>query len=255
MGAQLAPIWLHDDTEEDLVGADWHQEAIVRSVDGLQDHAEIEGLPWHVGNQLPLAARKPDGTRWRPAPDVMVHPAAGPEPREEMAVSVDGLPALVIEVVSKSTWRYDRDLVRGKAWGYLALGIPELLLFDPSGEFLDPPCQGWRLENGTPRPWRPDGEGRFHSALGVAFQAEGMRLRVLDGRMRPIPFRHERASAMANHERELERQRQVQQYELERQRQAQQQELERQRRIIAEREARISRLEAELAALQDNDEG
>jgi hypothetical protein len=232
MGAQLAPIWLHDDTEEDLVGADWHQEAIVGSVDGLRDHAETEGLPWHVGNQLPLAARKPDGTRWRPSPDVMVHLTAGPAPREEMSLRADGLPALVIEVVSKSTWRYDQDLVHGKAWGYLALGIPELLLFDPSGEFLDPPCQGWRLEEGTPQPWRPDAEGRFHSALGVTFQVEGMRLRVLDNRMRPIPFRHEKTSAMANHRRELERQRQ----------------------IITERDARIQRLEAELAALQGNND-
>ncbi|HVC79456.1 MAG TPA: Uma2 family endonuclease [Chloroflexota bacterium] len=243
MSAQTAPIWLHDDTEEDLLGADWHQEAIVRSVDGLLDHAEVEELPWHVGNQLTLVAWRPDGASWRPSPDVMVHPAAGPAPREEMNARTEGLPALVIEVVSKTTWRYDRDLVRGKAWGYFALGIPELLLFDPSGEYLDPPCQGWRLEEGMPQPWLPDGEGRFHSALGVAFQAEGMRLRVLDRQLRPIPFRQERTAAMANHQRELEHQRQIQQ-----------QELERQRRIIAEREARIQRLEAELAALQGNND-
>jgi len=254
MSAQAAPIRLHDDTEEDLLGADWHQEGIVRSVDGLLDHAETEGLPWHVGNQLTLVAWRPDGAPWRPCPDVMVHPTAGPEPREEMNARTDGLPALVIEVVSKTTWRYDRDLVRGKAWGYFALGIPELLLFDPSGAFLDPPCQGWRLVEGKPRPWLPDAEGRFHSALGVAFQAEGMRLRVLDRQMRPIPFRNERAAAMANHQRELERQRLAQQEELERQRLIQQEELERQRRVIAEREARIQRLEAELAALQGNND-
>ena len=90
--------------------------------------------------------------------------------------------------------------------------------------------------------WLPDAEGRFHSALGVAFQGEGTRLRVLDSQLRPIPFRQERTAAMANHQRELEHQRQ-----------SQQDELEQQRQIIAEREARIQRLEAELAALQGND--
>ncbi len=196
MGAQVAPIWLHDDTEEDLVGADWHQEAIGGAVDGARDHAETAGLAWHVGNQLTLVAWKPDGTPWRPCPDVMIHAEGGPEPRGEMDARVDGLPALVIEVVSKTTWRYDQDLVRGKAWGYLALGIPELLLFDPSGEYLDPPCRGWRLVDGRPQSWRPDEQGRFQSALGIAFQAEGMRLRVLDDQLRPIPFRHEKTAAL-----------------------------------------------------------
>jgi Uma2 family endonuclease len=164
---------LHDDSEEDLVGADWHQDAIGRIVDALRDHAEIAGLPWHVGNQLALAAWKPDRTSWRPSPDVMVHISGGPELREEMSARLDGLPALVIEVVSKSTWRYDQDVAQGKSWGYLTLGIPEFLLFDPSGEFLDTPCRGWRLTTGKPQAWRPDVEGRYQSALGTAFAPEG----------------------------------------------------------------------------------
>lgn len=244
MGAQLAPIWLHDDSEEDLVGADWHQEAIGGAVDGARDHAQTAGLAWHVGNQLTLVAWKPDGSPWRPSPDVMIHLTGGPDPREEMDARRDGLPTLVIEVVSKTTWRYDRDLRRGKAWGFLSLGIPELLLFDPSGEYLEAPCLGRRLVEGRPQVWQPDAEGRFRSALGIAFQAEGMRLRVLDDQLRPIPFRHEKTAVLAS-----------QQCELERQRQAQQRELEQQRQIIAEREARIQRLEAELAARQGTEEG
>jgi hypothetical protein len=81
METQVAPIWLHDDTEEDLVGADWHQEAIGGIVDALRDQAEISGLPWHVGDQLALVACNPDGTAWRPSPDVMAHPGGGPAPR------------------------------------------------------------------------------------------------------------------------------------------------------------------------------
>ncbi|HVA92687.1 MAG TPA: Uma2 family endonuclease [Chloroflexota bacterium] len=247
MGAQLAPIWLHDDTEEDLVGADWHQEAIVRSVDSLQDHAETEGLPWHVGNQLTLVAWKPDGAIWRPSPDVMIHLTGGPQPREQMDARVDGLPALVIEVVSKTTWRYDQDVTRGKAWGYLALGIPELLLFDPSEEYLDPPCRGWRLEEGQPRAWQPDEQGRFQSALGIAFQPEGLRLRVLDAQLRPISFRHEKTSTLAEQRLLIEQQQRLLAAQAEQQRllaaQAEQQ-------LAVMYEARIARLEAELANLR-----
>ncbi|MGH2409974.1 MAG: hypothetical protein ACRDGS_06330, partial [Chloroflexota bacterium] len=132
----------------------------------------------------------------------------------------------------------------GKAWGYFALGIPELLLFDPRGEFLDLPCQGWRLVDGTPHSWQPDAKGRFHSALGVAFQAEGMRLRVLDSQSRPILFRHEKTAALANHRRDLKRLGQMQERKVERQPHIHQAELERQHRILAEREARIQHLEA-----------
>ncbi|HVA92161.1 MAG TPA: Uma2 family endonuclease [Chloroflexota bacterium] len=221
MGAQAAPIWLHDDTEEDLVGADWHQEAIGGVVDAVRDHVELSGLPWHVGNQLTLAAWKPDGAPWRPGPDVMIHLAGGPQPREQMDARADGLPALVIEVVSKTTWRYDQDVARGKAWGYLALGIPELLLFDPSAEYLDPPCRGWLLEGGRPRTWQPDEQRRFQSALGIAFQAEGLRLRVLDSHLRPLPFRHEKTSTLAA-----------------------------QRLALADRDAVIARLQEEMAALR-----
>jgi Uma2 family endonuclease len=224
METQVAPIWLHDDTEEDLVGADWHQEAIGGIVDALRDQAEISGLPWHVGDQLARVACNPDGTAWRPSPDVMVHPAGGPEPRTEMTVEIDGIPALVIEVASKSTWRYDQDTVRGKAWGYLTLGVPELLLFDPTGEFLGAPCRGWRAVEGTPEPWRPDDQGRYHSVLGIAFQAEGQRLRVLDGALQPIPFRNEKTALVRKSRRELELSRQT-----------------------------IARLEAELAALRRQD--
>jgi len=233
MSAQLAPIWLHDDTEEDLLGADWHQEAIGGTVDATRDHAETAGLPWHVGNQLTLVAWRPDGAAWRPSPDVMIHLAGGPQPREQMDARLDGLPALVIEVVSKTTWRYDQDAVKGKAWGYLALGIPELLLFDPTEEFLNPPCRGWRLVEGAPQVWLPDEQGRFSSALGIAFQVEGPRLRVLDAQSRPIPFRHEKTAALSE-------QRLV---------------IEQQQRLAVLHEARIARLEAELASLRGGEPG
>src|SRR5207245_1289741 len=100
MSAQRSPAyrWLADDTEESVLGADWHQKAIGSLCNGLREVARAQGRPWHVGNQMTLVAWHPDGTVWRPKPDVMVHPEAGPRDREEMHARTDGLPALIIEV-------------------------------------------------------------------------------------------------------------------------------------------------------------
>src|SRR5579885_3495620 len=140
----MAHFSLPDDTEEDLVGAAWHQNAIVRLYDSLVDLADQYSYRWHVGNQLTLVARMPDGTFWRPSPDIMVHPDAGSEPRKEMVVATDGLPALVVEVASESTWRYDVNDCDGKAAGYLTIGVREYLVFDPMGDYLPDQCKGWR---------------------------------------------------------------------------------------------------------------
>src|SRR5205814_2013369 len=99
--------WVRDDAEEDLVGADWHQDSIVSLANGLRRVARRAQWPWHVGSQLPLVAWHPDGTPWTPSPDVMVHPHAGPQDREHMVARTEGVPALVIEVASKSTWHID----------------------------------------------------------------------------------------------------------------------------------------------------
>src|SRR6185437_5449647 len=195
---------LHDDTEEDLVGADWHQDGIFTTVDSLRDVATEAGLPWHVGNQLTLVASRPDGTPWRPSPDVMVHRFAGPEKREEMTVAGDGIPALIIQVASRTTWRYDIDIRQGKAWGYGHLGVANYLVFDPGIDFLGVPCLGWQHDGTRFRGWRAAIDGRFHvSALGIALQPENGLLRVFDASGRPVPFAHEKTSLLSAQSRHI----------------------------------------------------
>lgn len=185
---QVERFWLHDDSEEDLLGTDWQQRAIVQTYDALHGVAMRQHLPWHIGNQLPLAAWTPEQTSWRPSPDIMVHPTAGAAPRMEMSARSDDPPTLVIEVLSATTWRYDVDDVGGKAAGYMALGVLEYLTFDPMGEFLETPCRGWRLENGTVRSWEPEADGSYWSrALSIGLRPEGAFLRVIDGQGRAVP--------------------------------------------------------------------
>ncbi len=216
---------LHDDTEEDLVGADWHQEASRVIVYSLRDLADDQGLPWHVGDQLTLIGAKPDGTAWRPSPDVMVHPHGGAEARKEMVVATDGPPALVVEVASPSTWERDVDAQEGKAFGYAHLGVPDYLVFDPHADLLGEPCRGWQRRGGITREWRPEADGRYHtSTLGIALQPQGPLLRVFDPQERPVPFYFENT-----------------------------QRLRTQVRRIQTLEQRVAELEAELARLHGQD--
>jgi hypothetical protein len=105
MSVQRSPTyrWLPDDTEESILGAEWHQDAISSLCNGLRDVARQGGQPWHVGHQLTLVAWHPDGSPWQPIPDIMVQLQAGATPREEMNARTDGLPALIVEVASSST--------------------------------------------------------------------------------------------------------------------------------------------------------
>ena len=201
MSAQrsFAYRWLPDDTEESVVGADWHQEAITNLWSGLRDVARGQGWPWHVGNQLTLVAWHPDGTRWRPIPDIMVHPQAGPARRGEMDAHGEGLPALIIEVASPSTYLSDvtvalptRERPDAKGYEYLALPLPEYLVFDPTGDLLPGQVRAWQVVKGQGQTWEPDAEGRYHSqTLNVSFRPDGFFLRVFDPAGAPVPLDHE----------------------------------------------------------------
>ena len=58
-------------------------------------------------------------------------------------------PDFVLEVTSASTRREDEGRKREV---YAALGVEEYFLYDPRGEYLTPPLQGYRLRDGEYRP-------------------------------------------------------------------------------------------------------
>ncbi|MGH2410667.1 MAG: Uma2 family endonuclease [Chloroflexota bacterium] len=230
---------LHDDTEEDLVGADWHQDSIRSSVLGLKDLATLDELPWHVGDQLTLVCTKPDRSPWRPMPDVMLHARAGAAERAEMSVRADGVPELIIEVASPTTRAYDVDTHTGKAWGYLHLGVVNYLVFDPDGSLLGEQCRGWQLRAGKVQSWFPAADGRYHTiGLGISFRPDGNRLRIFDREGQPVPFSHEKTQRLRTQEDMLRRQEQA---------------LRHQEWEAREQTRRIAELEAELARLRGQD--
>ena len=85
-------------------------------------------------------------------------------------------PDFVLEVTSASTRREDE---RRKREVYAALGVEEYFLYDPRGEYLTPPLQGYRLHGGEYRALPamtvlPDG--------GVAVRSRVLELELRDRR-------------------------------------------------------------------------
>lgn len=181
LGPQFAA--LADDTEESILGSSLHQGAITVLHDSLDACGRGRGLPWFVGNQIRMLIPRVGGRIASLSPDLLIHPTLSSGSRDSIIVAADGPPALVIEIASPSTAR-PRDLAegtpRGKPLAYAALGIAEYLVFDPVGDFV--PDHLWARKLG-PRgyePWQPEADGRWHSALGIAFVPDDAFLRVHD---------------------------------------------------------------------------
>ncbi|HVG07608.1 MAG TPA: Uma2 family endonuclease [Thermoanaerobaculia bacterium] len=116
------------------------------------------------------------------APDVFLVRGAGKRkenPRRTYKVwEEDGrVPSLVTELTSEST----RDEDIGKKKLYERLGVEELFLFDPLGDYLRPRLQGCRLDGGRYQqlPFKTDGSLESRTT-GLVLQPEGQQLRLFD---------------------------------------------------------------------------
>ena len=110
-------------------------------IEGLERrYADTEDV-W-VGGNLFLYYEK--GNREKSvAPDVLLAREVGKKNREVYLLWEEQPPSLVFEITSRSTRRED---TRFKKDLYERLGVAELVLFDPYGEYLKPRLQGYRLE-------------------------------------------------------------------------------------------------------------
>ena len=158
----------------------WQFEVMVDSAAALRSRYR-RNPDVFVGGDLLMYYERGDPTR-RVAPDVFVIFGVPDHHRMSYRLWDEGkAPDFALEVASESTWREDvgrkRDL-------YAKLGIGEYWLFDPQGEFFDPPLRGLVLQNGEygELPGRMENGVRVlrSRVLGLDLRAEGSALRFRD---------------------------------------------------------------------------
>ncbi len=218
---QLGPAFaaFTDDTEESIVGSDYHQRTITLVYTSLAACGPERGLPWYIGNQLRMVIPREGGGTLSLSSDLLVHPNLRHLPnRDALHVATEGLPTLVIEVASPST-ALTRDL-QEKRDLYAHLGIAEYLVFDPAQRFIPDLLTAWKLPatGHHYQPWLPEADGRWHSTLGIAFAIAEPFLRVYDQEGQLVLTRQE--EALQRHQAEATRQQLADQLAAERRRTA-----------------------------------
>jgi Uma2 family endonuclease len=113
------------------------------------------------------------------APDVFVVQGVAKRERRTYKLWEEGQPpAVVFEITSRGSRLEDLGTKRVV---YAMPGVREYFLYDPLGEYLRPPLQGYRLQEGEYQRLLPGGEGELVSqVLGVELRVEAGRLRVID---------------------------------------------------------------------------
>ncbi|HVR97068.1 MAG TPA: Uma2 family endonuclease [Thermoanaerobaculia bacterium] len=153
-----------------------HQTIMVDLIHGMRGRYATVPDVW-VGGNLFLCYEKGNPAAIL-APDVLVARGVEKWMRPNYLLWDEVPPSLVIEVTSRST-RYEDQ--KKKRDIYERIGVEEYVFFDPYREYLRPPLQGLRLQDGRyqPIPLEPDG-GLVLRTVGVKLLPEGDRLRMID---------------------------------------------------------------------------
>ena len=113
------------------------------------------------------------------SPDVYVVKGAGNHPRRVFQTWLEGglTPDVVFEITSRGT--KEKDFEERLFLYEQELRVPEYFLFDPEGDYLDPPLIGFRLNEGEYRsiPIR-DGRG-YSEQLDLELESDGINLRFI----------------------------------------------------------------------------
>jgi Uma2 family endonuclease len=154
-----------------------HVEVLLGLVQLLKHHFAADPSVYVAGNMFVYYV--PGDKRRHVAPDVWMARGVGNRDRDYYLVWEEPRgPEMVIEVTSKSTRREDLDkkfkLYRD------TLRVTEYFLFDPKGEYLDPPLRGYRLIGDEYVPIERVG-GRLPSEVaGLHLERDGQHLRLFD---------------------------------------------------------------------------
>lgn len=154
-----------------------HRDAMIRLIQTLQDRYAGDPDVYVSGDMM--MCYEPGNPRAVLSPDVFVTFGISklPERRVYLTWEEGKVPAIVVEVTSRSTSRRDR---RTEPALYAALGVREYILYDPLGE-ITPALQGYRLIGGAYVLVVPESDGAITSIeLGLRLVIENAELRLYD---------------------------------------------------------------------------
>jgi len=177
---------------EPMAETELHLEEMVYAWQALRDRF-AEDPDVFVGANLFLYYRKGD-LRAVVAPDAFVVKGVpkllpGNRRRRKYLLWEEGqVPCFVLETTSAKTRRKDEK----KKSIYAQLGIAEYFQFDPTGDYLSPRLQGFRLMDHRYHPIRPGLDGSLLSqSTGVVFRIDGTGLRLTDAATGTLLLRKE----------------------------------------------------------------
>ena len=171
------PIYYPETDGKPMGETDVHIDALIYLREGLRDHFRDTPQVYVAGNMF-LYYEEGNPTACV-APDVFVVQGVGKHERRTYRLWEEGQPpAVVFEITSRGTRLEDLGTKRAV---YAMLGVREYFVYDPLGEYLRPPLQGYRLHEGEYERLTPAGEeGLTSQVLGLELRVEAGRLRVVD---------------------------------------------------------------------------
>jgi Uma2 family endonuclease len=169
----VQPIHYPERDGKPMAETDVHIDVLIYLREALKDHFRDEPQVYVAGNMLlyyeegnPAACV---------APDIFVVQGVSKRERRTYKLWEEGQPPTVIfEITSRGSRLEDLGTKRAL---YAMLGVQEYFLYDPLGEYLRPPLQGYRLQQGEYERVLPGDQGQLVS------QALSLELRLHDGQL------------------------------------------------------------------------
>jgi Uma2 family endonuclease len=172
----VQPIHYPERDGKPMAETDVHIDVLIYLREALKDHFRDEPQVYVAGNMLlyyeegnPAACV---------APDIFVVQGVSKGERRTYKLWEEGQPPTVIfEITSRGSRLEDLGTKRAL---YAMLGVREYFLSDPLGEYLRPPLQGYRLQQGEYERVLPGDQGQLVS------QALSLELRLQDGQLQVV---------------------------------------------------------------------
>jgi Uma2 family endonuclease len=176
MTTTATPISYPESDGKPMGETDVHIDAVIYLREALRDYFRDDPQVYVAGNMLlyyeegnPAACV---------APDVFVVQGVAKGERRTYRLWEEGQPpSVVFEITSRGTRLEDLGTKRAV---YAMLGVQEYFLYDPLGEYLRPPLQGYRLQEGEYQRILPEANG------GLTSQTLVLELQVEEGRLRLV---------------------------------------------------------------------